>query len=69
MAKTQMTPAALQAALGGDIENAVIAMTPGGIEVQEASEQRKAVAAQRLPKEGTKDRSPWEKMGFTFGDD
>jgi hypothetical protein len=78
---SRMTPAALAAAARGDFHNAMIAATPGGIEAQEAAEQQKAVAAQRMPKEGTSpdqkrlrvgncfDREVWESLGFTFGDD
>jgi hypothetical protein len=53
------------------LENLIVASTPGGIEAQEASEQRRAVAAQRLPKEGTSgaSRAAWERMGFAFGND
>lgn len=73
----RMTPAALNAALSGDVENFLVAATPGGIEAQEAREQLKAVAAQRLPREGTilvdgrespERRKMWESLGFVFGD-
>jgi hypothetical protein len=73
----RMTPAALSAATKGDLENFMVAATPGGIERQEADEQRKAVAVQRLPINGTisakydgKDtpRALWENLGFVFGE-
>jgi hypothetical protein len=54
-----MNPAALQAALSGDISNAIAASTPGGIERQEAQGQRDLVAT----------RNQLEALGFRFGDD
>ena len=45
-----MTPAAVSAALEGDIKNALIASTPGGIERQEAEGQADMVRGCRLPK-------------------
>jgi hypothetical protein len=66
-----ISPAALAAAANGDIGNLLVASTPGGIEAQEAREQQKAVAAQRLPIDGTngKNRAVWESLGFLFKDD
>lgn len=48
-----ITPAALGAALSGDMENFIAATTPGGIERQEAEGQRQLVTAEnaRLPKD------------------
>jgi hypothetical protein len=73
-----MNPAALGALLKGDIDNAVIAASPGGIEAQEAAGQRNLVAhADRLPVAGTiaglhgpkvGQREQWEKVGFVFGE-
>lgn len=74
-----MNPAALGALLNGDIENACIAASPGGIERQEAEGQQALVAhADRLPVDGTiagrygrevaGQREQWEKVGFVFGE-
>lgn len=38
------------------------------IEAQEARGQREACRTQALPIDGTKDRTPWEKLGFVFGE-
>lgn len=65
--QTGMSPAALQAALDGDIDNAIVASTPGGIEAQEAAGQKDFVASQTLPKDCP--REELEKLGFVFGDD
>ncbi len=43
------TPAVLAALMQGDVQNAVIAATPGGIEAQEAAGQRDFVASETLP--------------------
>lgn len=59
--------AAWIAALQGDIENAAIASTPGGIEAQEARGQRDLVAREILPRDGGmgKDSQPMlEKIGI-----
>lgn len=68
-----MTPAALGALLAGDMGNFAAAMTPGGIEAQEAAGQRSLTAkAERLPIKGTVDnpekRAQWEAAGFVFGE-
>ena len=47
----RMNPAALAAASRGDLANALIASTPGGIERQEAAGQRTLVESAMLPKE------------------
>ena len=47
----RMNIAALAAALRGDLANALIASTPGGIERQEAAGQRTLVESAMLPKE------------------
>lgn len=67
-------PAALVALASGDIENAIIASTPGGIEAQEAAGQRALVSNfTRLPKEyGWQKPFPkelLERLGFTIGGD
>ncbi len=48
-----ITPAALGAAMKGDLDNFIVASTPGGIERQEAEGQRALVNAEvaRLPKD------------------
>ena len=61
-----MNPAALNAALNGDMENALIASTPGGIEEQEARGQQDFVANETLPIKCP--REELEKMGFVFGE-
>lgn len=71
-----MTPAALDALVKGDIENFVVASTPGGIEAQEAAGQRDLVARfNRLPTKflshclDTDMPKGWlEKVGFKVGD-
>lgn len=63
-------PAALIAALNGDLENAMVAATPGGIEAQEAAGQAMLCAAAQLPKEmhGCT-REQLKALGFKFGAD
>lgn len=46
-----ITPAALGAAMRGDMDNFMVAMIPGGIEAQEAQGQRDLVSSERLPKD------------------
>lgn len=69
--KMGMTPAALMAMLAGDTENAIAAMTPGGIEAQEAAGQQSFVANETLPKENMHGctREKLESMGIIFGED
>ena len=65
-----MNPAALVAALNGDLANALIASTPGGIEQQEADGQRTLVESSMLPKDihgATLEQLT--ALGFKFGDD
>lgn len=71
MSKKGLTPAAVVALASGDLGNALVAATPGGIEAQEAAGQREACANMRLPKDGTSDdqRKVWESLGFVFGKD
>lgn len=55
-------PAAFAAAQRGDLENAIIASTPGGIERQEAAGQQELCQSGKLPI-----RAPWDalkRMGF-----
>lgn len=65
--KLNMTPAAVSAAARGDLENLLVAATPGGIEQQEAMGQAALV--------GTRDilpikcpRKELEALGFVFGE-
>ena len=65
-----MNPAALAAASRGDLANALIASTPGGIERQEATGQRTLVESAMLPKEiSGATREQLTELGFKFGDD
>jgi hypothetical protein len=61
-------PAALHAFMSGDIENAVVASTPGGIRAQEAAGQRALVTGDYLPKKDLP-RPQLEQLGFVFGQD
>lgn len=63
----RMTPAALAAAAEGDLRNALVAATPGGIEASEKAGQQALVASTDMPKQ--LDRAAFEKVGFTFGAD
>lgn len=64
-----MKPATLAALLKGDIENAIIAETPGGIEAQEARGQRDFVASESLPIECNYcTHEQLGEMGIVFGD-
>lgn len=64
--KEKITPAALSAAMNGDVENFLIAATPGGIEAQEARGQQEFVASETLPIECP--RKDLESLGFVFGE-
>ena len=65
-----MKLASLAAALRGDIVNALISSTPGGIERQEADGQCMMVASTMLPKEiGGATREQLTAIGFKFGAD
>lgn len=63
-------PAAIAALARGDIDNFLVASTPGGIERQEAQGQRDlAGAANKLPADMRPgDREALESLGFMFGD-
>jgi hypothetical protein len=73
MRKTAMnlTPAALSAAAHGDLHNAMVAATPGGIEAQEAAGQKMlTLRFNQLPKDGLdRFREALERVGFKFGSD
>lgn len=65
-----MNLAALGAASRGDIENFLVASTPGGIERQEAAGQRTLVANAMLPKKiDGATREQLTALGFKFGAD
>jgi hypothetical protein len=69
-----MNPAALSAALRGDLDNAIAASTPGGIEAQEAAGQAMLVASgAKLPKDLGYSKLTREQItaatGIKFGDD
>lgn len=63
-------PAAIGALARGDLENFLVAATPGGIEAQEAAGQATFCAKQILPKELRHvTREQLEAIGFKFGTD
>jgi hypothetical protein len=70
MTKIGISPATLTALLSGNVENAFVAMTPGGIEAQEAQGQRDFVANETLPIDCGWDCKPAqvEAMGVVYGD-
>lgn len=68
-----MNIAALTALLAGDMKNALIAASPGGIERSEKQGQIEQGMLETLPMEGTiqgrrSDKSQWEALGFVFGE-
>lgn len=62
-----MTPAALKAAMSGDMKNFVAAFTPGGIERQEKEGQIEQSFLDTLPKQ--LNRAEFEAAGFKFHED
>jgi len=58
-------PSTLTALIKGDIHNAIISETTGGIEAQEAAGQRSFVANETLPIQCP--RAELEQIGFVFG--
>jgi len=64
--KSNISPAALLAALSGQSENFVAAMTPGGIEAQEKRGQLEQAKKQTLPRDMGKHRPALETLGFVF---
>lgn len=65
-----ISPAAVAALAKGDLDNFVVAATPGGIEAQEAAGQAMLCASEQLPKEVRgATREQLEALGFKFGDD
>lgn len=69
MTRLKMTMAALAALSQGDIANALVTSTPGGIEAQEARGQATLIANEYLPIEmyGIS-RDELTAMGFEFGE-
>lgn len=68
--RRSFNPAALSAAARGDLANALVAATPGGIEAQEAAGQAMFCASATLPKEMRGcTRATLEAMGIKFGAD
>lgn len=63
------TPAAREALVRGDIENFVVAATPGGIEAQEKRGQLEQALKQTLPKDlgGSKGHKKFLDSGFVIG--
>lgn len=66
-----MNPAAITALFSGNVENAIAASTPGGIEAQERNGQAAFVNSASLPKEMSQNctREKLEQCGIKFGDD
>lgn len=67
----RISPAAMGAIARDELDNFVAAMTPGGIEAQEAAGQRAACSVQALPIQGTskpEERERFEALGFVFGE-
>lgn len=65
-----INPAALSALLKGDLKNAMVAQTPGGIEAQEAQGQKDMVESQVFPKKHNGCvKEDFEKMGVVYGED
>lgn len=69
--KAQITPAFLSALASGDLHNAMVAGTPGGIEAQEAAGQAMlTLKFNQLPKDGMdRHRDALERIGFKIGND
>jgi len=65
-----MKVSTLRALRDGDIKNAIISETPGGIEAQEAQGQKGLINSSVLPKEcNFCERWQLEKMGIIFGEE
>jgi len=65
----RLTPAALSALSSGDLDNFLVAATPGGIEAQEATGQQELVNSSVLPKDMgyNTTREMLESLGIIFG--
>lgn len=65
-----LNPAALTALAKGDIDNFIVASSPGGIEAQEKAGQEKMVNSNFLPKQmDTVVKEKLEELGVKFLDD
>lgn len=62
-----LTVAALRALAEGDLGNAVVASTPGGIERQEKAGQTALVNSTNMPAEMCPSKAAFEELGFQFG--
>ena len=67
MPDPKFTPAALKALLDGDIENAIVASIPSGIEAQEARGQSNFVQSETLPIKMEGHRKLLESWDVRFG--
>lgn len=67
--QTQLTPAALAAAVSGDLVNFIAAVTSGGIEAQERAGQTSFVGNTTLPKDMSfaNSQETLKQMGITLG--
>ena len=67
--QAQLTPAALTAAVLGNLDNFIAAVTPGGIEAQERAGQGAFVSNTTLPKDMSfaNSRESLKQMGITLG--
>jgi len=70
----KIKPSTLLALLNGDLENAVISATPGGIEAQEKQGQKNFINSTTLPKDirGARNENPHvilANFGIVFGED
>jgi len=61
--------AAVSALLHGDLENALVAATPGGIVAQEKAGQQQLVKSSLFPKEGNATDEQLTSAGFVLGED
>lgn len=63
-----INPAAARALFEGDLDNFLVAATPGGIEAQERRGQQAFVQSSQLPKDGC-DRAQMAALGIQIGED
>lgn len=67
--QTGITPAALSALAKGDTFNAAVALSPGGIEAQEAAGQKVFAVAETLPTKGLSEfAAKLTALGFVIGE-
>lgn len=70
MGGNTLNPAAVGALMQGDLNNFLVAATPGGIERQEAAGQQTFVASETLPRHiSGATREQLTALGFVFGED